>query len=137
MPWTGKVLTMCECGCTSNDERYSFPGPGKTLYLLTLSKGCESCDAGPGITIERFQRKASTFDLEFIDGTLPFEEWPDSEGVAIICGFRKHEFVKAMRQHLTDTPVDELDESGAEVVLEEMYSDSVFRPRFPVKEDSR
>jgi hypothetical protein len=57
--------------------------------------------------------------------------------VAIITGHRKHQFVNAVKKWLIGTPVKELDEIGAETVLEEMYEDSMFRPRFPTKEDAQ
>lgn len=130
---------MCECGCTSNDRRYSFPGPRKSFYILTLSGGCVDCDAPSGVTIERINPGDFMYDRanreDFLDGKLPFEKWPGSEGVAIITGLRRHEFVKALQIHLVGTEIIEdgtIDEIGAEVLLEEAYEDSVVTPHFPV-----
>jgi len=131
-----------------SDLRYTFPATSKeSFYLLTLSGGCVGCDASPGVTIELIDKSNVLWDEykrgEFIDGKLKFEKWPDSKGVAIITGFRKHEFVKALTSHLTGTSWDGLtdrdgkvDEIGAEVVLEEMYLDSLVKPHFPTKQDT-
>lgn len=129
---------MGECGCTTNDRRYRIPGPDKTFYLLTLSGACENCDAPPGITIEVITPEHTLYREykrgEFNDGQLKFEKWRDSRGVAIVCGMRKHEFVKAILPHLIGLDSKELgdegklDEAGAEVVIEEMYDDSQTRP---------
>jgi len=134
---------MCECGCVANDRRYSFPGPGKSFYILTLSGGCVECDAPSGITIEHIKPGMFMFDKvhreEFLDGELKFEKWPDSEGVAIVTGLLRHEFIKALTPHLSGSlnnlcddegPIDEI---GAEVVLEEAYEDSVVKPHFPAE----
>jgi hypothetical protein len=137
---------MCECGCTGNDEHYTFPGPGKTFYILTLSGGCTGeCDAGPGVTIERIKPGDFMHSKEnreaFTDGPLKFEKWPDSEGVAICTGPRQHEFIDSIKSHLIGVSSAELgddagtfDEIGAETLLEEAYPDSVYRPRFPKAE---
>lgn len=125
---------MCECGCTSNDLRYWFPAPGNNVYILTLSHGCTDCDAPSGITIERIDKKSNLWrDREdYLDGELEFSKWPDSEGAVVITGMLKHEFVKALTPHLIETDLDELDEIGAEVLLEEAYEDSVTKPRIVV-----
>jgi hypothetical protein len=129
---------MCECGCTSNDERYTFQTPGKFVYVLTITKGCVECDGAAGVQIERIEKKRmKDWYQDFIDGELLFEKWSDSEGVAIITGHRKHEFVNALKPHLIDTDMDEMDEIGAEVTLEEMYNDSVVRPHFPSARDRK
>ena len=130
---------MCECGCTSNDLRYWFPSPGKQVYLLTLSKGCIDCDAPSGVSIELIDKSSYMFQNreDYLDGELKFEDWCDSKGVAIVTGLRRHEFVKALQEHLIGVSSDEMgengviDESGAEVILEEMFKDSQVKPHFP------
>ena len=132
---------MCECGCTMSDDRYTFPGPGKSLYLLTLSAECKSCDAPPGVTLELIEPGNSLYDEckkgEFTNGPLVFEKWPDSLGIAIIAGLRQHEFVKRTLQHLEGIEVahfcekGKFDKIGAETILEEMYEDSQVKPHFP------
>jgi hypothetical protein len=128
---------MCECGCVANDEKYWFPAPGDDVYILTLTKGCVSCDAAAGVSIELISKKDLMWKhrRDYLDGKLKFKKWADSGGVAIITGFRKHEFVNAIKSHLIGTPIKELDEIGAEVLLEEAYEDSVVRPRFPTTKD--
>lgn len=124
---------MCECGCTSNDHRYWFPARGNEVYILTLSGGCTECDAPSGVSIERISQGSSLWKdrRDYLDGKLKFEKWPDSHGVAIVAGMRRHEFIKALTPHLIETDLDELDEIGAEVLLEEAYEDSVVKPHFP------
>lgn len=132
---------MGECGCTMNDRKYWFPGPGRFLYLLTLSAGCIDCDAPSGVTIELlkpgdFMAERKHLD-EFTEGPLPFEKWSDSMGVAVVAGLRRHEFVAKLRSHLVGVDSNELgtdgvlDEDGADVILEEAYEDSVVMPHFP------
>lgn len=121
-----------------NDDRFTFPGPRKSFYLLTLSGGCADCAAGPGFSIELIEPSHTLYkDYKrghFNTEKLAFEDWPDSKGVAIITGPRRHEFVKSVLQHLVGVSSDELgengkiDEIGAEVILEEMYEDAMFRP---------
>lgn len=131
---------MCECGCTSNDTRYTMPGPGKSFYIVSLCVACVECDAPPGITIELIEPGHILWDEykrgEFTDGPLKFEKWPSNLGAAIVTGFRRHEFVAAVQGHLTGINVadfdDEdgrIDEIGAEVILEEMYRDSWVKPK--------
>lgn len=134
---------MCECVCVANDDRYTFPGPGKSFYLLTLSGGCISCDAPSGVSIERV--KPGDFLHKYVKenrdtytcGELSFEKWSDSEGVGIVTGFRQHEFIAALLSHLVGVSSDEMgedgkiDEDGADVILEEMFSDAVVKPHFP------
>lgn len=129
---------MCECGCTSNDTRYTMPGPGKSLYLISLQVACEGCDVGPGIRIEHIQPGHVFWDEfkqgEFIDGPLPFEKWAHNPGVLIDTGMRKCQFVEALKRHLIGVSAEEMgddgviDESGAEVLLEEMWNDSQVQP---------
>lgn len=129
---------MCECGCTMNDEKLTFPGPGKSFYILSLAAECKSCDAPPGITIELIEPGNVLWDEykrgEFVDGPLQFEKWRDSKGVAIVTGMRQHEFVKATISNLMGLEIEDfceggkIDESGAEVILEEMYDDSQVKP---------
>ena len=139
---------MCECGCTMNDKRYTFAGPGKVIYMLTLSGGCVDCDAPSGISIERLKpgdfMHANGHRDEFVDGELQFETWAESEGVGIVTGMRRHEFVKALSAHLIGASAEEMgengviDEAGAEVMLEEMFEDAQMRPAIvaPVTKDS-
>lgn len=134
---------MCECGCVTNDEHYKFPGPGKTFYVLTIHGGCVSCDSPPLIDIEHVSPGTHQFDwyqeLDSLDGDLPFEKWADGRrGMAIACGWLRHEFIKAGMSHLVGVSTDEMgeegkiDESGADVILEEMFDDVTFRPRLIV-----
>lgn len=108
------------------------------MYLVTLTKACESCDAPSGISIERFKsRKAieKAYALESVD-LLPFEKWAESDGCVIITGHRKHEFVKSVKGNLIgidsnlfgDDTSSALDENSAEIIAEEMYADSVVMP---------
>lgn len=138
---------MCECGCTMNDERYRFPGPDKSFYLLTLSGGCVDCDAGPGVSIELIEPNNSLYREykrgEFTNGKLRFEKWPDSKGAAVVVGYRQHEFIRALLQHLIGVSSEELgengviDEAGAEVILEEMYEDAMFRPKLVTQANAK
>lgn len=130
---------MCECGCTSNDKKYSFSGPEKSLYILTLSGGCVDCDAPSGVSIELIETTNILYKEyrrgDFLNGKLKFEKWPDSKGAAIVTGMRRHEFIKALMSHLVGVSSDEMgengkiDESGADVILEEMYEDAQVRPQ--------
>lgn len=132
---------MGECGCTLNDYKYLLPGPGENFYVVTLSAGCVDCDAPSGITIELIKRGDFMFTddhrVEFTDGMLRLEKWSDSEGVAIVTGFRRHEFVAKLKSYLIGVSAKDMgengkiDEVGAEVILEEMYDDSVVMPHFP------
>lgn len=130
---------MGECGCTSNDERYKFPGPGKSFYILTLSGGCLSCDAPPGVSIEHIKPGTHLHEYyserDYYDGPLKFEKWSDSEGVGIVTGMTRQEFVAATQKHLIGVNSKDLgedgafDEMGAEVLLDEMYEDATARPK--------
>lgn len=130
---------MCECGCTSNDDRYTFPGPGKSFYLLTLSGHCVECDAPSGVSIEQIEPSNVLYKEykrgEFSNGPLLFESWPDSKGAAVVVGMRRHEFIKALLSHLVGVSSDDMgedgkiDEAGADVILEEMYDDAQVRPQ--------
>jgi|GEM_PF-5008339 len=130
---------MCECGCSSNAKRYKFAAQGESFYILTLLTVCVNCDGAPSITIELIEPGNTLFDEykrgEFLSGDLAFEDWRDSKGVSIVCGMLRHEFVKALSQHLVGINSDELgengtiDDAGAEVILEEMYEDSQLQPR--------
>jgi hypothetical protein len=130
---------MCECGCILNDDKFTFPGPKKSLYVLTLSGGCAECDAGPGVIIERIGPTDPLYKEyrrgEFIEGPLEFEKWSDSHAVAIHTGRRMHEFVEALQKHLIGVDSNELgdkgkiDQAGAEVILEEMYEDAQVKPQ--------
>jgi hypothetical protein len=122
---------MCECGCTSNDMRYLFPAPGNKVYMLTLSRGCVDCDGPAGVTIERLSKSDIHYTQreDYTDGELKFEKWAYSEGVAIITGFLKHEFVKKLSPLLVGTNIEAADEIDAEVLLEELYDASVMKPQ--------
>jgi hypothetical protein len=138
---------MCECGCVANDERYTLPGPGKSFYLVTLSAGCVDCDGPAGVSIELIE--PGTFahryyrDPYHTDGPLKFENWSDSKGAAIVTGFRRCEFVKAMRKHLIGLDSNEMgengqiDEAGADVIAEEMFEDSQRRPELVISREQR
>ncbi len=132
---------MGECGCSGNDKHYQFPGPGKTLYILTMSGSCVGCDAPAGICIRHV--KPGEFlhewysDLDKCDGELLFEQWGDgSGGAAVITGFRRHEFVNAVKSHLIGIDSKDfaedgkriIDEAGADAIAEEMYGDADMSP---------
>ena len=132
---------MCECGCTANDERYLFPAPGDKVYMLTLSKGCVECDAPSGVIIERIGKSDIHYRQrkDYTDGDLKFEKWHDTEGVAIITGLLRHEFVAALAPQLIGQSIAELcedgemDEVGAELLLEDLYKYAVVKPHFPAE----
>lgn len=138
---------MCECGCTSNDQKYLFPAPGNKVYMLTLSSGCVGCDAPSGVTIERIPKTDLHYRerKDYTDGELKFEQWAYSEGVAIVTGMLRHEFIDALKgqvigrrpSDLADDDTGLIDDAGADVWLEEMYDDSVVKPRIvePVKQE--
>lgn len=133
---------MGECGCSYNDDRYTLPGPGESFYIVTLHGGCTECPSPPGISIERIDPGNVLWSEykqgKFTDGTLPLEQWRDSVGVAITVGMGRSEFVKAMIPHLVGVDSREMgeggkiDECGADVIADEMYEDSVFRPKLMV-----
>lgn len=132
---------MCECGCTSNDKRYVFSGPGESFYILVLSGGCTDCDAGPGISIQRADPGTHLFEFcgdnrdDYLDGVLVFEDWPDAPTAAVITGMQQHEFIKALMPHIVGIDSNEMgedgtvDDDGADVILEEAYPDSMFEPK--------
>lgn len=130
---------MGECGCTANDNRYYFPGPNHSFYLLTLSGGCIECDGPPGISIEQFKPGDHGYDYyqedNYTEGALPFEKWPDSMGIGIITGMLRNDFIDAVKSHLIGVDSKEMgedgtiDEIGAETIIEEMYVDSITCPR--------
>lgn len=134
-------IVHSECGCSEFDLRYTFPGPGGCLYLLTLSRACMNCDSPSGVSIERIQPGHFYYGKEerkdFTDGELKFEQWSDTEGVAIITGMLRSEFIAALSKHLIGVSSEELgvdgkiDRAGADVILEEMYADAIVRPHFP------
>ncbi len=132
---------MCECGCVGNCDRYFFPAPKGAMYLLTLSVHCTNCDAPTGITIELIEKDNPLYREykrgDFGTRELQFGDWGDSEGVSVVCGFRKHEFIAALIPHLvglnsrnfTDDGKDgPLDENAAEVIIDEMYDDAQLQP---------
>lgn len=129
---------MCECGCVGNDDRYTLKGPNKSLYIIHLHGGCTNCDSSPGLMIEHVLKTDVMYNEfrngEFIDGELPFINGADRKFCPITTGFRKHEFIKKMTDWLVGIDSEELgdegvvDEAGAEVILEEMYEDSLVKP---------
>lgn len=135
---------MGECGCTGNDDRYLLPGPKKSFYLISLTVACKYCDAPPGITIEHITPEHALYREykrgEFNHGLLKFNDWPEGPGLAIVTGLRQHEFVQKMLTHLAGTNANDIgengviDEIGAEVLLEEMYSDSCVQPHLVTEE---
>lgn len=130
---------MCECGCVGTDERYRFPGPGKSFYVLVLHGKCLNCYSPAGVAIERIDPGHALWKEfkrgEFLDGDLQFEKWPDCYGVSVVTGFLRDEFIKALSPHLVGVNSNELgeggelDEIGAETILEEAYEDSAFKPK--------
>ena len=137
---------MCECGCVGNDDKYTLPGPGESIYVLRLAGECVDCDAPPGIVIELLYPGDAEFEEAAVNGMygyrpLTLNDWPDSKGASIVTGMRKHEFIKAMLPHLVGVDSRKLgengvlDEVGADVIAEEMYEDSQTRP-FVVKENT-
>lgn len=133
---------MGECGCSYSDDRYTLPGPGESLYIVTLHGGCTECASPPGVSIERIDPGNVLWNEckqgVFINGPLPLEQWPNSVGVAIKVGMEQSEFVKAMMPHLVGLDSRDMgedgtiDECGADVIADEMYGDSVFRPKLMV-----
>jgi len=137
---------MCECGCVANDRRYWFPGPNETIYVLVLSAGCVDCDAPSGVSIEALKPGDFMYSKikqdEYGEGALEFEKWTDtSDGVVLVTGLLRHEFIAKLKSHLIGVSSEELgtdgklDEDGAEVILEEMYDDSIVKPHFPKRKD--
>ncbi len=130
---------MCECGCVGNDDKYTLPGPGESVYIVRLAGECVNCDAPPGIIIELLNPGDYEFEEAAATGMygyqpLKLNDWPDGKGVAIVTGMRKHEFIKAMLPHLIGVDSRKLgengvlDDCGAEVVAEDMYADSQTHP---------
>jgi hypothetical protein len=111
-------------------------GPRRTVYLVTFQRACTNCDGPSGITIEKFDSAEKLKEYRGgydIPPAIEFAQWPESLGVAIITGHRKHEFVKALKNQLMgidskDFGKGPLDEIAAETILEEMYEDSVVTP---------
>ncbi len=132
---------MCECGCIMNHRRFSFAGPGKAFYILTLLGACENCASPTAVWIELIEPgRALWKDYkrgDFLDGPLEFDQWPDNKGVSITTGLTASEFVKAMSEHLVGIDSQKfgdnglIDADGAEVILEEMYRDAQVQPHFP------
>lgn len=130
---------MGECGCVSNDEKYKFPGPGKSFYILTLSNACLNCCSPSGIAIEHIKPGTYLYkyysDKDYYDGDLKFEKWYDSEGIGIKTGELRNEFVDRTKKHLIGINSKEfgedgsIDEYGAEAILEEMYENTIVRPK--------
>lgn len=129
---------MGECGCTSQDERYWFPAPGRKLYLLTIHGGCRYCGSPAGVCVERIDRLHASlrdYKADYTDGELLFVDWGDSVGAAVVTSHEKREFIKAMLPHLVGVRSADFgnngafDEDGADVLLADAYSDAVYRPR--------
>ena len=128
---------MCECGCVMNDEKYIFPGPKKSIYILTLSNKCIPCSAPAGVSLERAEPGSFEYKYYKEDYTakeLKFEKWGDAQGVAIKVGPTQNEFVKLMTEQLKGLDTNEmgengkLDKIGAEVIAEEIYQEFDFGP---------
>lgn len=131
---------MCECGCSMNNEAYVLPGPKGSVYLVTFQPECTNCDGPPAVIIERFESRKALKEYAFeLPPTLPLEKWPESHGVAIVTGYTKDEFVKALRGNLVglkpndfvDKPGEGFGKEAADVILEEMYDDSQVTPQLP------
>ena len=136
---------MGECGCVSNDDVYTLPGPKGSLYVIRLSGPCQYCESPPGVTVERFDRGTVYYDhyTNPDEGgrtakPLPLEAWPDGPGVAIVTGMTRRELERAGGPHLigvSSRPEDLGDDGGrlgevaAEVLMEQMYDDVTFKPR--------
>ena len=118
--------------------KYVFPAPKRAIYILTLSGGCVSCDTPAGFIIELIEPTDTLYSEyrrgDFIDGELQFEQWPDSRGVAIKTGMRRHEFVAALRQHLVGVGSEmfgdagNIDDVAADEILEEAFEQAQVRP---------
>jgi len=131
---------MCECGCTSNDKRYTIPGPGKSYYLVTLRGHCVECSGHSAVLIDLLEPGSHDHeyynDADMIDGPLPLREWDDKKSCTIVTGMLREEFVSKLAGHLVGIDCDEMgddgriDEDGAEVILEEMYDQSQTFPCF-------
>lgn len=130
---------MCECGCAGNHDRYLFPAPNRGLYVLTIAGHCLNCDGGSGISIELIEPSNSMYREykrgDWTNGKLKFDDWGDSKGVSIVCGKQRHEFIHDCLKHLVGIDcVDmgsgggQIDEAGADVILEEMYEDAQLKP---------
>ena len=138
---------MCECGCTLNDRKYKFPGPGRSFYILSLCGWCVSCDAPSGVTIERIDPTHTLYKDykrgDFLEGDLKFDAWADSVGAAIITGMTSAEFVAAAKSNLVGINSKDfgddgkIDKIGAETILEEMYEDLQKRPTLVVQEKAK
>lgn len=129
---------MCECGCVSNDQKYRLPAKGRSFYLVTLVGGCTECDYPPGVAIELITQSHALFKEykrgEFVDGDLPLTDWSDGKGCMIVTGMLSHEFTAKLTPSLVGLDSNELgengvlDQAGAEVTLEEMFSEATVRP---------
>ena len=70
---------MCGCGCSSQAKDFQFPGPNKSIYVLSLYAGCQECDSGPFVAVVHYQNK-KVFLLEH-DENLPLLDFiKESEG---------------------------------------------------------
>mgnify|MGYP006055773353 FL=1 len=45
---------MPVCNCDQHRATHRFPGPGKVVYALTLTDGCDNCGVGVYVQIHRF-----------------------------------------------------------------------------------
>jgi len=119
-----------------------LPGPGGAVYLITFQRACTNCDGPASIMIERFASKKALKEYAFeLPPELPLEKWPESMGCAIITGYVKSEFVKALKPGLIGIKSDDfadksgegLDADSAEVILEDMYDESTVTPHLPTR----
>lgn len=130
---------MGECGCSLNDDKYWFPGPGESYYLLTLSAACTECDTPDGISLEHVKPGDVTYNTsrheDYCDGQLVFAKWPHNDGVAIVTSLRRHEFIAKLLSHLVGVDSrelsdgDALDDAAADVILDEMYPAATVKPQ--------
>lgn len=136
---------MGECGCVEQDDRYWFPAPKNQVYVLTISGGCTDCCAPPGITIELISKDGCEWKERewYLNGELKLQDWNYKKGVAVITGHERCEFIDKLRSFLVGVDSramgekGKIDAAGADVILDEMYEDAMFRPRLvePVKSE--
>lgn len=123
---------MCECGCVSNDKRFTLTGPGDSYYLITLRGHCKECDGSSVVLIELLEpgTHGHGYYRDYTSGPLPFDKWPDSMGVTINVGMTDQEFRAKLAPHLIGLDSKELgddgvlDDAAVDVLLEEMYDDA-------------
>lgn len=125
---------MCECGCVSNDKKFTLDGPKKSYYLVTLRGHCKECDGPAVVLIELLEPGTHDYGYyktpEYTHGPLPLGKWSDSMGTTIAVGMTRDEFRDKMASHLLGLNSEELgedgvlDEAAVDVLLEDMYDDA-------------